>query len=105
MSPGFATVRVTPAVRDTYLSLVTDSVLPEGTIVALFFADEAGREAGPVFAMEKQSGTWRYFSTDARGGLDPRLNAGECARCHEAAPADSVFGLPRSASPASSPVR
>ncbi len=76
---------------------MADSVLPDGTIVALFFADEPGSKHGPVYAMEKKAGAWAYLATDARGGLDPSLDASACARCHEAASADSVFGLPRGA--------
>jgi hypothetical protein len=94
--PPFATVRINAEARDAYLSLVTDTVLPDGSTVALFFGDEQQREAGPVYAMEKTHGGWRFLSTDSEGGLDPTLDPTTCSRCHDGAPADDLFGLPRS---------
>ncbi|HVJ18409.1 MAG TPA: hypothetical protein VM686_23480 [Polyangiaceae bacterium] len=99
MQPDFVDVRINPEARPLYLGLVTDTVLPAGTTVALFFTDQPGRERGPIFVMEKVDQSWRYFGTDERGGIDPKLDAETCARCHAGASADGVFGLPRGVEP------
>ena len=50
---------------------------------------------GNGFVMRKDAGHWSYFELDSRGAL---LFSGEpplCVGCHAQAPADRVFGLPR----------
>lgn len=95
VEPSFAEVRINDDARELYLNLVTDSVLPEGTVVSLFFSDEPGTLPGPIYVMEKAGSGWRYFATDEQGGVDPSVDAELCARCHEGAPADGLFGLPQ----------
>jgi len=93
--PGFVDVRISAPAREAYLELVTDTVLPEGTTVALFFTDESRQQRGPVFVMEKNGSSWRYFGADRDGLIDPAFDPQRCANCHEGATADGVFGLPR----------
>ncbi len=95
MQPEFVDVRISAEARSPYLALVTDTVLPEGTTIALFFTDEPRRQRGPIFVMEKVDKSWRFFTTDEQGGLDPQLDPSTCSRCHQGATADGVFGLPR----------
>ncbi len=93
--PEFVDVRISAEARAAYVALVTDTVLPDSTTVALFFTDEPRRRPGPIFVMQKVSKSWRFFATDERGGIVPQQDPGACARCHRGATADSLFGLPR----------
>lgn len=88
-----ATVRVSPDARLGYETLVSDSVLPEGTLVALFHAERTGH-AGAVYVMEKRGSTWSYLVLTSRGVAVEGAN-GQCAGCHENAVGDRLFGLPR----------
>jgi hypothetical protein len=99
VKPDHVAVRINVDARPLYLGLVTDTVLPAGTTIALFFTDPAGRERGPIFVMEKVGESWRYFGTDREGRIDPEVDAGACSRCHAGATADGVFGLPRGVEP------
>ena len=84
-------VRVNAAAAPSYAGLVTDTVFPEGSVLALL--PHSG--SGHGYVMEKHSGTWSYRELDAQGGV---VSAGQlrlCASCHAQAPADAVFGLPR----------
>jgi hypothetical protein len=94
---GFADLRVSPLARDAYISLVSDSVLPEGSLVALVFCDETRTEQRSVYAMQKLAAGWEFLALDSAGRPDPKVDLTACARCHEGAPADDLFGLPRSA--------
>jgi hypothetical protein len=94
---GFADLRVSPVARDAYIGLVSDSVLPEGSLVALVFCDETRTEQRSVYAMQKDAKGWQFFALDATGRPKPEVDLGVCLRCHEGAPADDLFGLPRSA--------
>jgi hypothetical protein len=94
---GFADVRVSPLARDAYIGLVSDSTLPEGSLVALFFCDETRSAPRSVYAMEKAASGWRFLALDPAGRPNPNVDVTACARCHEGAPADFLFGLPRSA--------
>ena len=95
-----AAVRVSPEARGVYERLVTDSVLPEGSVVALIHGD--ANRPGRVFVMEKAAGTWRYRALTPTGvpALTPE---GPCQACHAGGVADFLFGLPRSRSPAALP--
>jgi hypothetical protein len=88
-------VRVSPDARDAYASLVTDTQLPDAALVALFHQNREGTERGAIYVMEKRGAGWSFFGLDRDGRA---AEAGdECARCHAAGVADSLFGLPRSA--------
>lgn len=84
-------VRVNETARASYTGLVTDTVFPDGSLLA-----ELSRGAGRGYAMQKSSGVWSYFELDSKGRL---LASGAplafCAACHAQAPADHVFGPPR----------
>lgn len=88
-----AQARVSPDARAAYAELVRDSVLPEGSIVALFHSDRTGK-AGPVYVMEKQGGTWAYRALTAQGVILEGA-AGRCEGCHQGAVGDALFGIPR----------
>ena len=94
---GFADLRVSPLARDAYIGLVSDSVLPEGSLVALVFCDETRTELRSVYAMQKDANGWQFLALDTNGRPNPEVDLAACARCHEGAPADDLFGLPRSA--------
>jgi hypothetical protein len=89
-----AVVRVSPTAQPTYEHLTQDSVLPEGTVLALFH-DEATARPGPVYVMEKRSGKWAFGRLGPDGTiLGDAAELGRCARCHRDGVADGVFGLP-----------
>jgi hypothetical protein len=84
-------VRVNDVARSAYTALVTDSVFPDGSVLAQL----AHGALGNGYVMRKSAGAWSYFELDAQGTL---LASGAlllCAGCHAQAPADHVFGLPR----------
>jgi hypothetical protein len=93
-----ARIRTSPEARETYVALVQDSVLPEGSVVAQFHASPDGSTRGGVYVMQKTGGRWRYLLLDALGRVQTEGNAGRCARCHADAVADQLFGLPRTRS-------
>lgn len=95
MKPGHATVRVSPDARASYLALVTDTVFPDGTVIAMFHQSADGSERGAVYAMEKTANAWTFLVLDADGGKRSE-NLEVCALCHKGGVADRVFGLPRS---------
>ncbi|HEX5099993.1 MAG TPA: hypothetical protein VFV94_10860 [Polyangiaceae bacterium] len=70
-----------------------DSVLPDGSVVALFHSDRAGK-AGPVYVMEKQGGAWTYRALTAQGVMLEGA-AARCQGCHQSAVGDELFGVPR----------
>jgi hypothetical protein len=86
-------VRVSPDARPGYETLVSDSILPEGTLVALFHAERTGR-AGAVYVMEKRGSTWSYLVLTPRGVVVDGATA-RCSGCHHGAVGDGLFGLPR----------
>jgi len=100
---GFARVHTNPEARDTYMGLVQDSVLPDGSVVALFHESADGATRGPVYVMEKAAGRWHYLVLDAEGHEEPTAKLDTCAGCHADATADQLFGLPRRRRPDSSP--
>jgi hypothetical protein len=84
-------VRVSPECRTSYVALVTDSVLPEGCVLAELSHLGDGRGYG----MRKVSGAWSFFELDARGGVLANGALALCSGCHAQAVADSAFGAPR----------
>jgi hypothetical protein len=90
---ALAVVRVSPGARAAYEVLVTDTTLPESTIVALFHSDASGRP-GRVFVMEKGVGSWSYVELTPTGLVVPTAG-GACRSCHQGGTGDSLFGLPR----------
>jgi hypothetical protein len=90
-----AVVRVSPEARDGYLALVTDSSLPDGTVVAAFHqSSNEAASPGPVYVMEKSAGTWSYLWLDGSGGIVEKKPR-RCDGCHAGAVADRLFGPPR----------
>ena len=84
-------VRVNDVARATYSALVTDSVFPDGSVLA----ELAHGAAGNGYVMRKSAGVWSYFELDPQGTLLAGGALPLCAGCHAQAPADQVFGLPR----------
>jgi hypothetical protein len=93
-----ARVRASPEAREAYAALVQDSVLPEGSVLALFHESADGVTRGAVYVMQKTGGSWQYLLLDAVGREGSGAIPGRCAGCHADAPADHLFGLPRSRS-------
>ena len=84
-------LRVNDLARPHFTALVTDTVFPDGSLLAELSHDATGRG----YVMRKSAGHWSYFELDPQGGL---LSSGAltlCVGCHDQAPADHVFGLPR----------
>src|SRR5689334_14457464 len=88
-----ASVRVEPASLEAYRGLVSGAVFADGTAIAVFHRAPDGTP-GSVYAMEKAGGAWTFTASNADGTLLDG-NVGLCARCHEEAPADHLFGAPR----------
>ena len=97
VKPGYAVVRVSSEARASYLALVTDSVVPDGTLVAMFHQSRDGAEKGAVYVMEKRASEWSFVALDAEG-FPVEENLAVCALCHRGGVADHLFGLPRSLS-------
>jgi hypothetical protein len=87
-------VRASAEGRDTYVALVQDSVLPEGSVIALFHESGDGATRGRVYVAQKAGGRWQYLLLDALGHPQA-FNSDRCERCHADAAADHLFGLPR----------
>jgi len=84
-------IRVNDVARLHFTALVTDTVFPEGSLLGELSHDASGRG----YVMRKSAGHWSYFELDPQGSL---LSSGAltlCVGCHDQAPADHVFGLPR----------
>lgn len=92
---GFADVRANAIAEGPYLELVSDTELPEGSILALFFCDETRSTERGVYVMHKRASGWNYLALDSQGRPDPRIDVSACPLCHDGAPADNLFGLPR----------
>jgi hypothetical protein len=88
-------VHVNPESRELYQALVSDSVFPDGSVLAELPRGRDGRGYG----MRKVDGAWRFFELNGDGGLISSGALSLCAGCHAQAPADGVFGLPRPAEP------
>ncbi len=95
VKPSYAVVRVSPDAREQYLGLVTDSVLADGAVIAMFHQSRDGASGGPVYVMEKKAGAWSFVALDAEGAVSSE-NLNVCALCHKGGVADQLFGLPRS---------
>lgn len=95
VSPSHAVVRVSEHARGLYLSLITDSVMPEGCVVAMSHRSEDGVRRGPVYVMEKSAGGWSFLALGPDGRA-MNTDLGACASCHAGGVADALFGLPRS---------
>lgn len=84
-------VRANEVARSRYLALVTDTVFPDGSVLA-----ELSHGAhGNGYVMRKERGQWSYFELDSRGTVLARGVIPLCVTCHEQASSDRVFGLPR----------
>ena len=84
-------MRVNDLARPAYTALVTDTVFPDGSVLA----ELAHGTSGQGYVMRKSAGTWSYFELDSRGALLASGALPLCSGCHAQAPADCVFGLPR----------
>ncbi len=91
-----AELRVSPAARDAYLTLVADTEFAQGTrFVELLREPRSQRSAGALSLTRGVHG-WRFARTEADGSAAPEDALGFCAQCHALAPAPPVFGPPRS---------
>jgi hypothetical protein len=84
-------VRVNDVARPHFTALVTDTVFPDGSLLA----ELSHGATGHGYVMRKSAGHWSYFELDPRGGLLASGALALCVGCHDQAPADHVFGLPR----------
>ena len=84
-------VRVNEVARATYVALVTDAVFPDGSLLA----ELSHGASGNGYVMRKSAGVWSYFELDSQGVLLASGTLPLCSGCHRQAPADGVFGLPR----------
>ncbi|HEX7453660.1 MAG TPA: hypothetical protein VF294_15315 [Polyangiaceae bacterium] len=85
-------LRVNDVARTAYGALVTDTVFPDGSVLAELPHTSGG---GMSYAMRKESGQWSYFQLDSQGSVLASGALSLCAGCHAQAPADRVFGPPR----------
>jgi hypothetical protein len=88
-----ATVRVRPATLEAYRSAVSGAVFADGSAIAMFHRTTDGGD-GSVFSMAKADGAWTFVAAHGDGTLIDGDTA-SCARCHDEAPADHVFGPPK----------
>jgi hypothetical protein len=95
---------VTPAMKSTIFD--PRVAIPPGTVLVMqewarSTKDAPSVEGKVIYMMEKQapgsasaSGDWRYVAVSGDDVHDGAIDA--CARCHDEAPRDHVFPLPRS---------
>lgn len=96
-------IRVSPGAVELYRGLVAGAVLPVGTTVVAFHKGAKGA-AGSVYAMTKlPAGDWEFIAAEPDGTLLGRGLLAACASCHDDAPADHLFGVPRPLEPSISP--
>lgn len=64
---------------------------PNGARIVMEHLRRGSDEAGPILAMERRDGAWRFVmvASDQRVIVDG--DAAACAQCHAEAPRDSVF--------------
>ena len=85
-------IRVNDVARANYVALVTDTVFPDGSLLA----ELSHSGSGNSYIMRKIAGVWSYLELDPTGAVLASGAPPLCAACHAQAPADFVFGLPRS---------
>lgn len=90
-----AELRVSPDAQASYAALVPDSSFPTGSLIVETLFDAKSKAPGPILALERTEGDWRYWVLDAQGVPQPNEAAGACAACHAAAPSAPLFGAPR----------
>lgn len=88
-------IRVSPESREGYLGLRPGISLSDGTVVAAVHRDVDTSRPGPIYVMEKRAGAWAFQVLGADGRPAEHGPLTLCARCHAEAPADMLFGLPR----------
>jgi hypothetical protein len=84
-------VRVNDLARESYVGLVTDTLFPDGSLLA----ELSHTGSGHGYVMRKTAGVWSYLELDPQGTLLADGILPLCVGCHGQAPSDSVFGLPR----------
>lgn len=84
-------VRVNELAHPRYSSLVTDSVFPDGSVLA----ELSHNASGNGYVMRKSAGSWSYLELDPRGAVLASGVLPLCVGCHEQAPSDHAFGVPR----------
>jgi hypothetical protein len=99
-------VRISPGSVEAYRGLVAGAEFAIGTTAAAFHRSPDGA-AGSVYAMTKlpsaTGGQWEFIVTEPDGTLLARGSLSLCAGCHDDAPADHLFGVPRPADPPNLP--
>ena len=98
-----AEVRVNPEAQATYAALVPESSFATGTVIVETLRNEKTGAPGPVLALERTESDWRYWRLGTAGNLEHADASAACARCHAAAPAAPLFGLPRTSAPQAAP--
>jgi len=90
-------VRVEPRYLGAYRNLSRGQTLPVGTTLAAFHRDRDTGAAASIYVMQKRSDAeWEFSVADDEGRLRPQQSVELCSRCHAEAPADDLFGVPRS---------
>ncbi|HEY2407526.1 MAG TPA: hypothetical protein VGI10_16070 [Polyangiaceae bacterium] len=88
-------VFVSASSSGAYQTLVTDSVLLRGTIIAELSHDHAAPSARGYVMQKGSDDLWSYAELDGRGMVLAEGALAACEGCHALAPSDHVFGLPR----------
>ena len=97
--PHLAELRVSPEAQAAYLALVPESSFGAGTVIVESLRNEKTGAPGPVLALERTESEWRYWRLGPAGNLEQADASAACVRCHAAAPATPLFGLPRAELP------
>ena len=84
-------VHVNPESRALYQALVTDSVFPDGSVLA----ELPHRADGRGYGMRKADGAWRFFELNGSGGLISGGALALCARAATLKPLQTVFSACR----------
>ena len=66
VKPSHAIVRVSPDARSPYLALVTDTVFPDGTLIAMFHQSRDGSERGSECSRVRQGHDVSPFAVRAK---------------------------------------
>jgi hypothetical protein len=70
---------------------IQQAAFPNGARLVMEHLRRGSDEAGPILAMERRDGAWRWvmIASDQRVVVDG--DAPACAQCHAEAPRDAVF--------------
>jgi hypothetical protein len=98
-------VRVSPSAVEDYRALTAGKQWVPGTSLVAFHLRRQDGAAASIYAMTKlPDGRWEYVVAAPDGTLEARGALPLCTRCHADAPADSLFGAPRTATESSTAI-